>query len=405
MIVSLSFHLSRLPSARVPARGQQRTTLAAPMCALTTRHLLLVPVVLVSLGLAGCAGSLARDVADASNRPGGVFAVVPCRHNPDISGALRTTVKGSDKRKKCDAVWTHATASQEQLVEDMTACSKAAFWVLSPSAAQDQRLACMESKGYRRETQHDAGSPPKAAATEATAQRAIPSWLAGTWVAVAPSPGGAHMQDTFQLTVKDDGTFEEIVNSARGGRIDVFGRWQVSGETAILEGVYQGGPSFIQATKKTVTLRRDGDSLDGTRVTHYNNQTHPIRFTKPAPATFSAPTGETAAPVAADAPASWPLTHIDDTKTIAGTWTGTAALPGTQAVPVTMVLREDGSYESSTPSTRFIGSYGITGGKARYRSTTSGRTGTIELRERDGQRRLIIIIDGGGRAELRPVPN
>lgn len=32
-------------------------------------------IVLMSVGLAGCAGSLARDVADASNRPGGLFAV------------------------------------------------------------------------------------------------------------------------------------------------------------------------------------------------------------------------------------------------------------------------------------------------------------------------------------------
>lgn len=109
-------------------------------------------IVLTSVGLGGCAGSFARDVADASNRPGGLLAVVPCRHDPDIGGQLRTMVTGSDTRKKCDAVWTHPTATQDQLVEDMTACSKAAFWVLSPTAAQDQRLACMESKSYRRDT-------------------------------------------------------------------------------------------------------------------------------------------------------------------------------------------------------------------------------------------------------------
>jgi hypothetical protein len=100
--------------------------------------------------------------------------------------------------------------------------------------------------------------------------------------------------------------------------------------------------------------------------------------------------------------AGWSLQSVQDTKSIAGTWSGTAALPGTSAVPVTLVLREDGSYESFTPSTRHAGSYGITGGKARYRSTTSGRTGTFELRERDGQRLLIIIIDGGGGGELKP---
>jgi hypothetical protein len=121
----------------------------------------------------------------------------------------------------------------------------------------------------------------KTSSAPPTGQPAIGSWLTGTWLATAASPGGAHMQDSFTLTIRSDGTFEEIVDSARGGRIYVRGRWQVSGETTILEGVYQGGPSFINATRKTVTLRREGDGLEGTRLIHYNNQTHPIRFTRP----------------------------------------------------------------------------------------------------------------------------
>lgn len=107
--------------------------------------------------------------------------------------------------------------------------------------------------------------------------------------------------------------------------------------------------------------------------------------------------------IAGDDAATWPMTHIYDTKSIAGTWTGTVTLPGTAAVPVTLVLREDGSYESSTPSSRLVGSYGITGGKARYRSPSSGRTGIFELRERDAQRVLVITIDGGGGGNLKPV--
>jgi hypothetical protein len=193
------------------------------------------------------------------------------------------------------------------------------------------------------------------------------------------------MQDAFQLTVNADGTFEEIINSARGGRIYVSGRWEVSGETAVLEGVYQSGPSFINATRKTVTLKRNGHSLEGMRLTHYNNQTHPITFTRAS--------RQSAKPVTKE------LTHIRD---IAGTWIGAAGLPGSPAVSVTMVLRDNGSYETITPSSRLEGSYWITGGKARYRSTTSGRTGTFELREHDGERRLIIVIDGGGGGELRP---
>jgi hypothetical protein len=161
-------------------------------------------IVLMPLGLAGCAGSLARDVADASNRPGGLFAVVPCRHDPDIAGQLRTTVTGSDTRKKCDAVWTHPTASQEQLVEDMTACSRAAFWVLSPSAAQDQRLACMEAKGYRRDAQQNDAkptSPPVTAVDEAGAARGLvheppPNPSSETVTSPAPDPAAAQVADS-----------------------------------------------------------------------------------------------------------------------------------------------------------------------------------------------------------------
>lgn len=156
--VSLSLLLSHLPPARVPDRGQQRVTFAAPMSARTTRHLLLVPLVLVSLGLAGCAGSPAGAVVDASNRPGGLLAVVPCRHDPDIGDALRSAVLVRTP-KSCQAKWTHQTATQEQLVEDMKACSRAAFWVWSPTAAQDQRLECMASKGYRRDTQQNDAEP------------------------------------------------------------------------------------------------------------------------------------------------------------------------------------------------------------------------------------------------------
>lgn len=118
-----------------------------------------------------------------------------------------------------------------------------------------------------------------------------------------------------------------------------------------------------------------------------------------------APTAGGLAPVKSNAAydsEGWSIVPIYDTRSLAGTWTGTAALPDNPVVPVTIVLREDGSYETVTPSSRLTGSYGITGGRARYRSTTSGRTGTLELRERDGERRLVIIIDGGGGGELKP---
>lgn len=114
--------------------------------------------ILLSVGLGGCAGSPARALVDASNRPGGLWAVVPCRYEPDIGDAVRSAVLVRTP-KTCQAKWTHPTATQEQLVEDMTACSKAAFWVLSPRAAQDQRLECMASKGYRSDTSQNDGEP------------------------------------------------------------------------------------------------------------------------------------------------------------------------------------------------------------------------------------------------------
>src|SRR5262245_24079389 len=132
-------------------------------------------IVLLSVGLAGCAGSPAGTMVDAANRPGGLWAVVPCRHEPDIGDAVRSAVLVR-KPKTCQAQWTHPTASQEQLVEDMTARSKAAFWVLSPSAAQDQRLACMESKGYRRDSQQNAqatSTPVTAKVDEEDAPRGL----------------------------------------------------------------------------------------------------------------------------------------------------------------------------------------------------------------------------------------
>ncbi len=116
--------------------------------------------------------------------------------------------------------------------------------------------------------------PPVALAADLDA-----AWLVGKWEATAPSPGGARYgEDKFQLTVKPDGTFEEDILSARGGRLYAVGKWKISGESVVLEGTYQGGPSVIHATKKTITLRRSGDALEGTRFTHYNNQTLPISF-------------------------------------------------------------------------------------------------------------------------------
>jgi hypothetical protein len=108
-----------------------------------------------------------------------------------------------------------------------------------------------------------------------------PAWLAGTWEASAPSPAGAQWQDKFKLTVKPDGSFEEDILSARGGRLAAVGKWKVAGESAIFEGSYVGGPPGMNGTKRTVTLKKSGDNnLEGMRLSHFNNQTLPIAYTR-----------------------------------------------------------------------------------------------------------------------------
>jgi hypothetical protein len=117
--------------------------------------------------------------------------------------------------------------------------------------------------------------------TPAAASDMDPAWLAGTWEATAPSSAGGGKQDTFKLMVNPDGTFQENIQSARGGAIVVAGKWKVSGESAILEGTFNGGPYIIDGTKKTLIVKKSGDNtLEGTRLSHYNNQALPISFAK-----------------------------------------------------------------------------------------------------------------------------
>jgi hypothetical protein len=73
---------------------------------------------------------------------------------------------------------------------------------------------------------------------------------------------------------------EEIL-SVRGGRFGAVGKWKVSGESAIFDGTYVGGTAAMNGTKRTVTLKKSGDNnLEGTRFSHFNNQTLPIAYTR-----------------------------------------------------------------------------------------------------------------------------
>lgn len=100
----------------------------------------------------------------------------------------------------------------------------------------------------------------------ALAQELGPKWLAGTWKAVTPSPAGMGREDQWEIVVKEDGSFKGDVQSARGGLINLFGRWKIAGVSVMLDGMYQGGPS--------------GEALEGTRYSAWNNSTIPISFKK-----------------------------------------------------------------------------------------------------------------------------
>jgi hypothetical protein len=83
---------------------------------------------------------------------------------------------------------------------------------------------------------------------------------------------------------------------------------------------------------------------------------------------------------------------IADLKEIAGTWQGWTML-GTTEARVTMVIREDGSYEASTQTgTLTVGRYYLEGGKLRYRSSRS--EGAAMVSENRGKTFLTIIPDG-----------
>jgi len=109
---------------------------------------------------------------------------------------------------------------------------------------------------------------------------AFPAWLAGTWEATVRSPAGAG-QDPLKLTVKPDGTFQESIQSARGGAVSLTGTRKVSGENAILDGTYSEGPPRMQGTKRTLTVKKsDDNTLERMRWSQSNNQTLPISYTR-----------------------------------------------------------------------------------------------------------------------------
>lgn len=100
-----------------------------------------------------------------------------------------------------------------------------------------------------------------------------------------------------------------------------------------------------------------------------------------------------------------PARPIPDLKSIAGKWEGTVTLP-TVTFPYTLTIREDGSWEGTSPTLppgRFEGNVRVSGGKALWISRTTGAMGTYTLHEGEGRRALRLEVEGGtGMATLRP---
>lgn len=97
-----------------------------------------------------------------------------------------------------------------------------------------------------------------------------------------------------------------------------------------------------------------------------------------------------------------PAKPATDLKAIAGRWEGTIQLrSGSYAF--TSTIREDGITETiipaaSNPGPRFTGLVTVENGRYRWKSETTGRTGTYTLHESNGRRVLVGRSDDGASA-------
>ncbi|HXH83163.1 MAG TPA: hypothetical protein VNN07_09570 [Candidatus Tectomicrobia bacterium] len=101
-----------------------------------------------------------------------------------------------------------------------------------------------------------------------------------------------------------------------------------------------------------------------------------------------------------------PARPIADMRQIAGTWTGRMTWSDGRTYDGVSTIRPDGTYEVELPElppVRFAGAITVAGGEARYRSETTGRTGTISLHE-EGDRRVLIWRADDGSSVARTTP-
>src|SRR5262245_10695732 len=95
-----------------------------------------------------------------------------------------------------------------------------------------------------------------------------------------------------------------------------------------------------------------------------------------------------------------------DLQPIIGTWEGTLKLSDGRTFPMTLMIREGGTWESLIPGLsppKFTGTVRLINGKFRYDTKENGRQGTYTLKERDGKRTLGLMNDQHtSQAELSP---
>jgi hypothetical protein len=85
---------------------------------------------------------------------------------------------------------------------------------------------------------------------------------------------------------------------------------------------------------------------------------------------------------------------------IAGKWEGTVTTGSGARLPFTSTIGDDGAIETlipalTNPGPRFVGTVRVDSGVYRWKSETTGRTGTYTLHEGEGRRVLIGRADDG----------
>jgi hypothetical protein len=85
--------------------------------------------------------------------------------------------------------------------------------------------------------------------------------------------------------------------------------------------------------------------------------------------------------------------RITDVKDLAGSWQGRVSGEAGGQAPVTMVIKQDGSYQAATRTgTQTVGKFYLEGGKLRYQSSQSSGSATVS--DDRGKTWLTIIPEG-----------